>query len=490
MTLTAGDIQSCCACPRRSYLDLHGDRRHRVPPSEFARKLLRDEREHERRVLQDLAAHRIGFDGRDVDAAVERTLVAMLEGTPRIAGAVLRHAAAGRRPERLGIADLLERVPGRSRFGRHRYEPVEIRTARRVKSPYRLQVAFYGHLLADTQGEWPERGHVILGDGSRHSFSFRPMRAHYERLLERLERIHAGEPQPVHITTRCLQCAWQGVCLPEARQTGHLSLVHGLNRRQVALLEHQGVRTIGELARLDCEPVAAWLEVPRSQAESLVLQSRALQSDAAVWRHTPSLPEASSEIFFDIEGDPDHDVFYLFGVLVRDGAGERHCSFLAETPADEDKAFLACLEYLECHPEAPVYHYHDFEPLALRRLAARHGVSSSRVEALRPRLRDLSRDLETCCRLPVASYSLKSIARYLGFEWTRQDSSAVQAVVWFSSWLASGDRSLLERAVEYNADDCRATRVLKDWLATGPREAARPDAARSARAPAEAASPR
>ena len=44
----------------------------------------------------------------------------------------------------------------------------------------------------------------------------------------------------------------------------------------------------------------------------------------------------------------------------------------------------------------------------------------------------------------------------------------MQAVVWFSDWMERGDRSLLERAIEYNADDCRATRVLKDWLAAGP----------------------
>ena len=39
---------------------------------------------------------------------------------------------------------------------------------------------------------------------------------------------------------------------------------------------------------------------------------------------------------------------------------------------------------------------------------------------------------------------------------------------WYSAWLKSGDRTLLDFAVEYNADDCRATRRLKEWLAEGP----------------------
>ncbi len=39
---------------------------------------------------------------------------------------------------------------------------------------------------------------------------------------------------------------------------------------------------------------------------------------------------------------------------------------------------------------------------------------------------------------------------------------------WYSSWLKTGERVHLDAAVEYNEDDCRATRVLKEWLAAGP----------------------
>ena len=164
MLLTAGDIQSCCACPRRSYLDMHGDRSQRAPISEFARKLIHDERAHERRVVDAIGAHPIGFDGRDTAAAEARTLEAMRAGHKYIAGAVLRGRAEDGSWNRLGVVDLLVRAPGRSDLGRHHYEPIEIRTARRVKNPYRLQLAYYGHLLADAQGVWPERGYVILAD--------------------------------------------------------------------------------------------------------------------------------------------------------------------------------------------------------------------------------------------------------------------------------------------------------------------------------------
>jgi predicted RecB family nuclease len=323
MILTAGDIQSCCACPRRCYLDMHGDRAERAPLSEFARKLLHDGRDHERRIVQSLKAHAIEFDGQDTDGAVQRTLDAMRAGHRTIAGAVLRAPSSNGDWDRIGVADLLVRAPGKSQLGRHHYEPVEIRTARRVKHPYRLQLAYYGHLLADVQGVWPERGYLILGDGTRHAVPFRTLRAHYERVLEKIHQIRDGEEPSVHITARCLQCSWHPSCLPLARREGHLSLVHGLNRRHAVQLQAQGIQTFQELAACDPDLVAVWIEDSTERAQCLVMQARSLTDDQPVWCRPPDLPAATCEIFFDIEGDPEHDVFYLFGMLHRSRGEER-----------------------------------------------------------------------------------------------------------------------------------------------------------------------
>jgi uncharacterized protein len=256
--------------------------------------------------------------------------------------------------------------------------------------------------------------------------------------------------------------------LPEAEQLGHISLVYGLQRRSASILIERGITTFAELAAVDPGQLDEWTGCSQATAERLVSQARSLVEESVLWCRRPELPAVETEIFFDIEGDPEHDALYLFGLLIRDSNGERYRSFLAERPEDESTAFIACLEFLETLPEAPIYHYHHYERTALERLTEKHGVASCRIEAVVPRLRDLNSEIHESCYLPISSYSLKSVARYLGFEWSREDSSAVQSVVWFSSWLKSGTRSYLNRAIEYNADDCRATRVLKDWLAAGP----------------------
>ncbi len=37
-------------------------------------------------------------------------------------------------------------------------------------------------------------------------------------------------------------------------------------------------------------------------------------------------------------------------------------------------------------------------------------------------------------------------------------------MLWYRLWLDTGNRQYLDDSVLYNEDDCRATRLIKDWL--------------------------
>jgi predicted RecB family nuclease len=37
-------------------------------------------------------------------------------------------------------------------------------------------------------------------------------------------------------------------------------------------------------------------------------------------------------------------------------------------------------------------------------------------------------------------------------------------MLWFDLWLSTGNRRYLELAVQYDEDDCRATRKVRQWL--------------------------
>jgi uncharacterized protein len=295
------------------------------------------------------------------------------------------------------------------------------------------------------------------------------VRPEYERVLSGLEAVVDSGVAEIHISSTCGECPWEPACLVEAERTRDVSLTYGLQRRVAAALRQKGVRTLAQLAA--CEPpvVARWAQITNGQAQALVTQAQVLETGAARWKGALAFDQPEVEIYFDIEGDPEHDVMYLFGVLTRTRAGtEEYRAFVAEEPAEEGRAFAELLAFVEAHPAAPIYHYHHYERAAIQALAQRHRVEPTRAPAILARMRDLHKDLAGTVVLPVYSYSLKAVAKRLGFRWSHPDASAAQSMFWYSTWLKSGERALLENAVEYNADDCRATRRLKEWLAEGP----------------------
>jgi len=461
--ITASHLYQFVSCPRWPRNEFHGDPRDKRGPSAFLTKLLADGLHHEEMIYAELQPARVSYTPGDRAAGAAETLRLMRAGVPLIAQGVL---VSGRRT---GTCDLLERRPGKSSLGDFVYEPVEIKSARSVKPVYRLQLAFYAHLLADTLGAWPREAHVILIDGRREGFTLDSIRGEYERMLAGLTEVADGAPTPVHISSTCGECPWEAPCLAEAEATRDVSLTYGMQRRVARVLRQRGVHTLEALAA--CEPavVARWTGLPPGQATPLVIQAQVLVTGEARWRGGLQFTEAEVELFFDIEGDPEHDVEYLFGVLARHRDGsEVYRAFVAECPEQEARAFGEWLEFVESHPTAPIYHYHHYERAAIKTLAARHAILPTRAPAILARMRDLHKDLAASAVLPVYSYSLKAVAKRLGARWTHPDASAAQSMFWYSSWLKTGERKLLDLAVEYNADDCRATRRLKEWLAEGP----------------------
>ena len=61
--------------------------------------------------------------------------------------------------------------------------------------------------------------------------------------------------------------------------------------------------------------------------------------------------------------------------------------------------------------------------------------------------------------------NLKPVSKWLGFEYRNTKSSATQSMLWYRLWLETGDRQYLDDSVTYNDDDCRATLLIKGWLA-------------------------
>src|SRR6185437_13494478 len=82
----------------------------------------------------------------------------------------------------LGHADFLRRIPEPSDLGPWRYEVVDTKLALKPKPYFLVQLCNYSEHLERLQGVAPERGYVVLGDGSEESYRLADYAAYYRRL--------------------------------------------------------------------------------------------------------------------------------------------------------------------------------------------------------------------------------------------------------------------------------------------------------------------
>ncbi len=76
---------------------------------------------------------------------------------------------------------------------------------------------------------------------------------------------------------------------------------------------------------------------------------------------TPQLPQASTRIYFDIEGDPERHVGYLLGMIIESNGVEEHHSFWADSPAEECRVFQQFLDVVEPLDDFRIYAYGSYE---------------------------------------------------------------------------------------------------------------------------------
>ena len=181
------------------------------------------------------------------------------------------------------------------------------------------------------------------------------------------------------------------------------------------------------------------------------------------------------ELFFDIEVDPMRDVCYLHGFIERhrrDNETERFVAFFADDPttAAERQAFAAAWRYLRERQPCVLYYYSKYERTIYRKLREKYPdvCTADELEALFDPQRSVDLYYDVVLKAtewPARDFSIKTLASYLGFAWRDPHPSGAASIEWFHRWVETGDATMRQRILDYNEDDCRATRVLRDGIA-------------------------
>jgi len=475
MLLTAQLLLSYQRCHRQAFLDVYADKTQKTAPSDFLNKLRQDRIEHQHTFFGTRTWVEPEYPKYDWPAGAQATLALMQAGTPHIRRGVLQFEHSN------GVTyqsrpDLLSKVPGTSIFGDWLYLPTDIRLSKRPKLEYQILATFHAYLLASLQESWPETAYLYLRERGSYEVNLTLNQPKLDLLLAELLDIiqNHQEPEVFIVGNRCNLCGWLPHCYQIAQDSQHLSLVPGVTPSRYPILQAHNLDTVRNLALADPIHLAQLTGFGQDVAVKLVCQAQAftkqspvLFASGAIDTTSQLISSAPIELYFDIEAEPNLNLAYLHGVLVVDRYQQTQTfhPLLAEHPDQEQAVWLQFLDLVLQYPQAPIYHFCAYEVQTVERLGALYGIPDSIIQPLIGRFIDLHALVTQTVVLPVESYTLKLIARWLGFQWRNSEANGAQSIYWYSEWLSTGNRDFLEAIVDYNEDDCQATYQIKNWLA-------------------------
>ncbi|MEV4313189.1 TM0106 family RecB-like putative nuclease [Actinocrispum sp. NPDC049592] len=497
-----GDLVDLLECDHRSVLDLAlAARLEGAPKPEESQNLLvaKHGLAHEQAVLAKLEQQhgagviRIDQPAPQPDAlvkAAEQTRVAIESQAPVIYQAVFYDG------EFYGRADFLIRTKD------GRYEPHDTKLTRHPKPSAVLQLTTYAAALRDAGYPAGPEMHLILGDGSTHSYrvhDFLPLVVHLRDRLRQQLKQPAILPAQLWADERpaCVNCKFAKHCADGRENARDLSLVANIRTDQRRKLAAAGMATIDDLANATTTDRPPTMSVAtfnglRAQANIQVIQDESRTADDPVGKVAyeilspevlAGLPEPSpGDVFFDMEGDPfalaGSGLEYLFGAVTVTGTTEEFRPFWAHSRVQEKKAFEEfvdfALERTTAHPGAHIYHYAPYEVNALKKLAALHGTREEAVDTLlrTGALIDLYAVVRKGLRVSQRSYSIKYLEPLYMPDKRAGDVvnavSSIEAYEEYLTLLAADDiteaEAVLDGIRDYNEYDCVSTHRLYKFL--------------------------
>lgn len=452
-------------CPQWIWFDRFGDPELRGETNELFQKIIEQGVVHEESYMAELVAEHevVTINERDTDTAVARTVAAMKKGADFIYHGHLRNRHF------YGIPDLLVKIPGTSRLGSWMYKPVDIKSSRELKDDHKFQLTLYSLVLGDVQGVEPSKAGIISGDKSVIEFTVEPFKGRFFDTLEKIEKIIAGEKPAIQFTKACMNTPWYEACKKDAEETDDIALLYKVDKRALEALRGFNIRTIEDARHVNPEALGDSIPFLRKNGlERMKLQAESLKTNTVVLRRNPTVPSGKHEIFFDIEGDPLEGFDYLFGVLLDDV----YTPFVAQDKTDVKRMWLAFSDWIVGLPdEYIVFHYAPYEKTRVADFLEEYrGEMSEKqinaVEKFLQNLFDLSNSSKEDFVFPLYFYGLKQICKFLGFSWRSDKAGGMQSIIWYEEWLRDGNKESLQTVTDYNEDDVRATKFLKDWMIT------------------------
>ena len=179
----------------------------------------------------------------------------------------------------------------------------------------------------------------------------------------------------------------------------------------------------------------------------------------------PEIPAKTTRVFFDVEGIPDRDLYYLVGVVVEtDGQCSAH-SFWADDDTEEQAIWVKLLDLLRVLGDCTLFHYGAYEKAYIKKMLRKYPSPDTPFPGTwDSALFNVLGAIRTNVYLPAYSNGLKDIASFLGVTWTGKVRSGIECLAARLRWEESKDSVIKEEILDYNRQDCLAVQRVADFL--------------------------
>ena len=324
--------------------------------------------------------------------------------------------------------DAIEKITTQSKLGNFLYIPILILPHFKVSKIDKLQLAFCSLLLADLQDKQPEFGKILYG------YPQKALKVKLDNLLrethslinEIKKQLIEGQPPKLILNRHCQICEFRDSCLENAIKENNLSLLRGLKEKEIKSLNGQGIFTVLQLS-YTFRPRRKRKKTTRIMDRHYhALKALAIREEKVYIYKKPFIPTTKVNIYLDVEGDPDRNLYYLIGMIVDNGKSLEKYSYWINDENAKEETIEKFLDVFNRFEEFTVFHYGNYEVTFLRSLMTTlKGRRNHAIKRILDKSFNILSIVYTAIYFPTYSNELKEIANYLGFEWSMKKSSGL-----------------------------------------------------------------
>jgi predicted RecB family nuclease len=345
------------------------------------------------------------------------------------------------------------------------FTPIFISPFEKIQKSDKLFIALQSHYLKHNFNLKIEDAKIMFGSQQKSTkVILSNLSKDVKKTIATIEQIQKFETAPIfYKINHCQVCEFNPICRKKLQDRDDLSLLGNLKSKEIEQKNNRGIFSVKQLSytfRPKKNPYQRRKSLPE-------LKALAIREQKVFIQKLPELEKKETEIFFDIEGIPDRDFYYLIGIIIKTENSKKEYSFWADDISEQQDIFIQFIDLLNTQNDFVLYHYGSYEMQALKRIANKlplpyqNGIKKI-IENSFNVLTFFSNDIYT----PTYTNGLKDIANYLEFYWRDEKASGNQSIIWRYNWELTPTSNLKERLTTYNIEDCRALMKVQQWLTT------------------------